>query len=155
MSRRFTFRFEPLLRLREQREDEQKRVVASRLGEIRRLQERRQTLIGQIKQQTDLTRDSLRNEAVDLDRLKLSRHWMIRLRRGVLETEAEIAAHRALLAQERTKLAEASKETKVLSSLKERRWKRLLAERERREQAELDEMSVLRFTHAALAGEEE
>ena len=155
MERRFTFRFGPLLRLRQQREDEQKRIVASRLGEIRRLEERQRTLLGRISQQTDLTRDALRGKEVDLDHLKLSRHWIIRLRRGVLETEAEIATHKALLAQERLKLLEAAKETKVLSRLKERRWERFLAEQERRERVELDEMNVLRFAHAGLEREDE
>ncbi|MCG8406220.1 MAG: flagellar FliJ family protein [Phycisphaerales bacterium] len=155
MERRFTFRFGPLLRLRQQHEDEQKRVVASRLGEIRRLEERQRTLLGRIEEQTDLTRDALRRKEVDLDHLKMSRHWMIRLRRGVLETEAEIATHKALLAQERSKLSEASKETKVLSRLKERRWERFLAEQERRERVELDEMNVLRFAHAELEREDE
>ena len=40
MAKRFTFRFDTMLKIRQQREDEKKRIVAARLGEISRVQER-------------------------------------------------------------------------------------------------------------------
>lgn len=149
MAKKYTFRFETLLRLRQQREDEQKRIVSHRLNDIRRLQQRQDTLLQRINDQSDLTRDALRDRQIDVDLLKFGRHWLIRLRRGVLETEAQIAAQKAILAQERSTLREALKHRRILSGLKDRRYMRFTAAETRREQAELDENSVIRFARTA------
>lgn len=149
MAKKYTFRFETLLRLRQQREDEQKRIVSHRLNDIRRLQQRQDTLLQRINDQSDLTRDALRDRQIDVDLLKFGRHWLIRLRRGVLETEAQIAAQKAILAQERSTLREALKHRRILSGLKDRRYMRFTAAEARREQAELDENSVIRFARTA------
>ncbi|MFQ5429121.1 MAG: flagellar export protein FliJ [Phycisphaerae bacterium] len=154
MARRHIFRFEPVLRLRQRREDEQKRVVAGRLRKIRQIEDHQRALRTRIAQQTEWTRRSLRGESVDIDALKWGRHWMIRLRRGVLDAEGEIGVHRALLAQEQAKLAQAAKEKRVLSRLKERRLALYLAEQERREQLELDEMNGVRFARSVISGDE-
>jgi flagellar protein FliJ len=150
MAKRFAFRLEPLLRLRQQREDEKKRIVAQRLREIGALEHRRQTLQVEIGRQTQIMRDVLVAETVDVDQLKMSRHWVIRLRRGVLELDAQISGQRALLAQERADLAEARKDTKVLERLKDRQRGAYLAAINRQEQAELDEMNSLRFAYAMM-----
>ena len=39
MAKRFTFRFDTMLKIRQQREDEQKRVVADRLRQIRQVED--------------------------------------------------------------------------------------------------------------------
>jgi len=151
MAKRYTFRLETLLRLRQQREDEKKRVVAARLREIRTLQQRRQFLETEIDRHTTDMRDSLIQQWMDVEQVKLGRHWVMHLRRGALETDAQISAQRALLALERSTLAEARKETKVLDRLKERQRVAYLSEVNRREQIELDEMNVSRFAHAVMA----
>lgn len=151
MAKRYKFRLETLLRLRKQQEDQQKRVVASRLREVRTLRERSQYLSTEIAHHQDQTRLSLSQARMDLDDLKLGRHWLIRLRRGVLAADAQITTQRSLLAQERADLTEARKQTKVLERLKERQRQAYLVELNRRERAELDEMNVTRFAHALLA----
>ncbi len=153
MAKRYTFRFETLLSLRRQREEQEKRVVASRLREIRKLQQRQEALVHRIEEHTDLTRGALRDGVLDLDRLKLGRHWIVRLRRGVLEVEAEISTNKAILAQERMKLAGASKQRKILAKLKEKRRDRLLFEQNRQERLEADEVSVLRHARIAMGRE--
>ncbi len=150
MAKRYTFRFETLLSLRRQREEQEKRVVASRLREIRKLEQRQEALVLRIEEHTDLTRGALRDGVLDLDRLKLGRHWIVRLRRGVLEAEAELSTHKAILAQERMKLAEASKQRKILGKLRETRRDRFLFEQNRQEQAASDEVSVLRHARIAI-----
>ncbi len=153
MAKRYTFRFETLLSLRRQREEQEKRVVASRLREIRKLEQRQEALANRIEDHSGLTRGALRDGVLDLDHLKLSRHWMIRLRRGLLEAEAEITTHRAILAQERMKLSEASKQRKIMAKLREKRRDRFLFEQNRQEQAESDEMSVLRHARFSMGPE--
>ncbi len=150
MGKGFAYRLEPLLKLRRRYEDEQKRVVAARLREITVLEQRQQVLEQEIIRQAEAMRQALGRGEVEMEHLRMSRHWMLRLRRGVLETDAAISAERAWLAQERQALAEARKNTRVLERLKERRWEEWRTAWQRREQSELDEMNTLRFTHAAL-----
>lgn len=150
-----TYEFETLLKLRKQKEDEAQRVVAARLGQIRQLEDRQQALQSRIEEHSARTVQILGAGALDVDGMRLSRHWMIRLRQGLLQAEAETRAQRAILAAERSQLAEASKHRKVLARLKERRLEQYFAEAERREQQEADEANVLRFAHAALAREHE
>ncbi len=153
MAGRFTFRFETLLKLRAQKEQEARRAVAARLRQIVDLEKRHQRLEQQITEQTQSVRASLGEASLDVDTLKLARHWLIRLRQGVLQTDAEIAGQRAILAQERSALAESRKGTKMLETLKDRQYSTFAAQLQRREQHELDEMSVTRFAHAALSKE--
>jgi len=150
MAKGFAYRLEPLLKLRRRYEDEQKRVVAARLREISVLEQRQQVLEQEIVRQAEAMRRALGAGEVEMEHLRMSRHWMLRLRRGVLETDAALSAERALLAAERQALAEARKNTKVLERLKERRREEWWTAWQRREQAELDEMNTLRFAHVNL-----
>jgi flagellar export protein FliJ len=151
MVKRYTFRLETLLRLRQQREDEQKRVVASRLRKIRTIEQQKEVLEARIAEQVEAMRDWLTADLIDVDQLKAGRHWMVRLRRGVLETEGAIVAHRTILAQERANLANARKDTRILERLKERQREAFFAEIERQDRAESDEMNVTRFAHAIMS----
>jgi flagellar FliJ protein len=153
MAKRYRFRFETLLRLRQQREDEKKRIVASRLRKIRSLEQHKQVLETRITEQTEVIRNLLVREQMNIDELKAGRHWMIRLRRGVLEAEGALASNRAILAQERADLAIARKETKVLERLKERQQQAFMAEVERQDRLEADDLNTTRFAHARMAEE--
>ncbi|HPF37264.1 MAG TPA: flagellar FliJ family protein [Phycisphaerae bacterium] len=144
------FRFETLLKLRRQKEDEAKRAVALRIGQIRDLEQRQEALQSRIEQQTERSRLMLGESTLNLDELRLSRHWVTRLRQGILQAEAEMRTQRAILAAERTQLADASKNRKVLARLKERRLDRYFEEQRRLEQSAMDEMNVLRFAHARI-----
>ncbi len=155
MAGRFAFRFETLLRLRKQREDERKRVVAARLRQIGDLMERRNNLVSAIDGQTESLRSALRGGAVDVDQVRWGRHWLTHLRRGVLDTDAELSGQRAMLAQERATLVVARKDTEVLGRLRERRLEAWNVEAARREQIESDEMNTLRFAHASLTESED
>jgi len=148
MAKRYRFRLETLLRLRRQREDEQKRVVAQRLRQVGRIEQHKRLLESNIADQIRLTRDLQGGERIDVDQLKVGRYWMIRLRRGALEADAALAAQRAMLAQERSELAERRKATKVLERLEERQREAHRVGLEREERMELDDMNSTRFVHA-------
>lgn len=150
MAKRYRFRLETLLRLRRQRADEQKRVVAQRLRQVGRIEQHKRLLETSIAEHVRSTRGSLGGERIDVDQLKVGRYWLIRLRRGVLEADAALAAQRAMLAQERSELAERRKATKVLERLEERQREAHRAELEREERMELDDMNSTRFAHAVI-----
>ena len=151
MAGRFHFRFETLLRLRRQKEDLQKRVVAARVRQIQQLQERHGLLTTRIAQQSESIRGQLREGTVDVDTLRSARHWLVRLRQGVLQTDAEIAAHRAILAQERVALVESRKEAEVMARLRLRQEATFVAQLEREEQLETDDLNTMRFARIARA----
>lgn len=147
MAKRFTFRLETLRRLRAQREDEQKRVVAARLRKIQELETEKQQLQQRILEQTDHMRGWLNASTVDVDLLKTGRHWVLRLRRGVLETDARINVEKTMLAHERAALNEMRKQTRVLERLKEKQRETFYRELDRQEQITLDDINVTRFAH--------
>lgn len=149
MAGRFHFRFETILRLRRQKEDLQKRVVAARIRQIQQLQERHELLTTRIAQQGEALRGQLREGTIDVDALRCARHWLVRLRQGVLQTDAEIAAHRAILAQERVALVESRKEAEVMSRLRLRQETTFVAQLERDEQLETDDLNTMRFARWA------
>src|SRR5262245_2367879 len=127
MAASLVFRFETLLRLRKQREDERKRAVAARLRRISDVRQRQDNLRNTIELHSDTLRDALREQVMDVDQLRWGRHWLTHLRRGVLEAESELSANRAMLAQERTLLVEARKQTQAFARLKERRREAFIA----------------------------
>jgi flagellar protein FliJ len=151
MAKRYAFRPETLLRLRQQREDQQKRVVASRLRKIRSIEQQKQVLEIRIAEQVDTMRNLLTADQMDVDQMKAGRHWMVCLRRGMLEADGAITANRTILAQERVELANARKNSKILEHLKERQREAFFAEIERQDQAESDDMNVTRFAHAIMS----
>lgn len=147
------FRFQTLLRVRRAREDERKRIVAARLRKIASLGRERQALEDQIRNQTEILRETLRQPRTEIVELRWGRHWVGRLRRQMLATGARIAEHRAILAQERAMLADARKETKVLDRLKERQDEAIQAFERKREQRESDDLNLARFLHARINAE--
>jgi len=144
------FRFETLLKLRKQREDEAKRIVAERMNRIRALEERQEAIQQRITTEVNQVRNEMQVYKLDTDQIRLGRHWITRMRQGLLHAEAEMRTQQAILAAERRKLAEATTERKILARLKEQRMEKALAEQRRREQADMDELNTLRFVHAGL-----
>lgn len=149
------FRFETLLRLRQRAEDEKKRVVARRLREIHGIQRRQELLRQRIDEETQALRGELQDQRLDMDELRLGRHWLTRLRLGLLEADAELAAHRAMLAQERVHLVDARRDYEAMARLKQRQREAFLADAARREQAQLDELSVMRFSRGRWMNDEQ
>lgn len=147
MARRFTFRFETMLRIRRQREDEHKRIVAARLREIAGVNRQIGSLQRQIHEEEDAIRTSQMPGTIDLQQAIRHRHWLGHLHRCLVETQGRMRGLESQLAQERAALAEASKQRKILDKLKERQWRRHQMEQERREAKEADEQATLRHAH--------
>ena len=144
------FRLETLLKVRKAREDEFKRIVAARLGHIEKLSAQKTAIEAQISSQGTSMRAALSGETADVDFLRWGRHWITRLRMQSARVDAETAAHRAVLAQERERLAAARKETKILERLKERQFEAAAAEEAARQARESDDMNTVRFVYESL-----
>ncbi|MBP7933858.1 MAG: flagellar FliJ family protein [Phycisphaerae bacterium] len=145
MAKRFTFRFETMLRIRRQREDERKRIVASRLREIRNLQKYMASLEQQIHDELRAIRIGRQPGTIDMQQIIRHRQWLGCLHKSVLEGQAKARFLEAELARERADLADAAKQRRILEKLKERQWEQHRSEQDRVEALAADDLTTVRF----------
>lgn len=145
MAKRFVFRFETMLKIRRQREDEHKRIVASRIREIARVRDQMATLDRQIHDELAAIRAGQSPGTIDMQQVIRHRHWLGRLHKAVLDSQARLRFLEARLAQERAALAEAAKHRRVLEKLKQRQWERYRMEQDRIETRLTDDMTTVRY----------
>lgn len=145
MAKAFRFRLDTLLRLRQQHEDAEKRAVAARMLEVSRTQQRLADIAVAIARQTDALRRTTQGEMLAVDDLIAARNWLGRLRRDFLGAQLDLQEQQQRLIAARQQLAEAAKQTKVLSKLKERRRGEYEARQSRAEDILLDEVGVVNW----------
>ncbi len=147
MAKRFTFRFETMLKIRRQREDEHKRIVADRIRQIAETQEQIASLGRQIGEEMDAMRSRQSPGTIDIQQAIRHRHWLGHLHRNALEAESRLRYLEAKLVQERAALAEAARQRRILEKLKERQHDRFVREQDRRETLQLDELATVRYVY--------
>ncbi len=145
MAKRFVFRLETLLKIRQQREERHQRIVAGRLRQIHQTHRQIADLEQQMRAGQDAIRDNQRPGRIDLQQAIHYRHWIGHLHKNVLEAQAHLGYLEAELVRERAALAEAAKQRKILDKLKERQWQRYRENEDRRDVNEADEMSTVRY----------
>ena len=145
MAKRFKFRLDTVLKIRKQREDQRKRVVADRLRQIARVREQMASIDRQIRDEMAAIRSAQEPGTIDIQQAMRHRHWLGHLHKTALEAEARLRFLEARLAQERAALAEAMKERRILEKLKDQQWQRYRKEGEKREIVESDEMATVRY----------
>lgn len=145
MARRFVFKLETLLKLRRQREEQQKRVVAERLRQIAQIRREIAMLDRQIAEQIAAMRGDAGQMRLDVMALARGRLWLSHLQRGRLDADGHLRALEARLAQERAVLSHASKEKKIVEKLKERQYLRYRSDLERQETLAGDELATVRY----------
>lgn len=145
MARHFIFRFETMLRIRQQREDEHKRIVGNRLREISQVKERMALIDQQIQAELRTIRISQEPGTIDMLHVTRHRHWLGCLHKAVLDHQARLRFLEAQLAQERAMLAEAAKQRRILQKLKERQWQSFAKEQNRIETGMADDLVTVRY----------
>lgn len=149
MAKRFVFRFETMLKIRRQREDEHKRIVADRVREIARVKDQMASLDRQIRDELAAIREGQSPGTIDMQQVVRHRHWLGRLHKAVLDSQARLRFLEARLAQERAALAEAAKQRRVLDKLKQRQWERYRMEQDRIETRLADDLTTVRYVFDA------
>ena len=134
-----------MLKIRRQREDQHKRVVAARIGQITRVREQISAIARQIRDETGAIRLGQGAGTIDIQQLMRHRHWLGHLHKAALEAEARLRSFEARLAQERAVLAEAVKRRRILEKLKERQWQRHRKEDQRRDTRASDDLATIRY----------
>ena len=145
MVTRFNFPLETVLKLRKQKEDQQKHVVAQRLREMSTLRDKLMSLNEQIAMELRKTRDNAVHAHLDLPDLSRRRIWVSHLQRGVLEKEFRLRKMEEQLTRDRDALAAASKERRVLEKLRETRRKEYDRKLGGAELQEADELAICRY----------
>ena len=133
------------MKLRKQKEDENKRTVAQRVGEMTKLRDHLMKLNEQITSEIRKARENALHAHLDTTDLSKQRFWISHLQRGVLETEFRMRNLEKQVTADRTVLAEASKEYKVIETLRDKRLQAHNDQQERLETIEADEMAVNQF----------
>ncbi len=144
MAKRFQFRLETVLRVRRQREDAAKRVVADRLRQIAEVKSEMRAMQDQIDSELSAFRASHASGELDMRQVARHRYWLVQLDQGVMTNTSRLRDLERALAQERQELGEARKQVRILEKLEERQRERYMKALERAEAAENDEIgSVL------------
>ena len=141
MARRFEFRLQTLLEVRQLREREAKRSVATKSAEIARLDRlNEQTAVEILRQQEAILADQQRG-VLDLPELQRGRAWIAHLRKSIAIRQNQKAELLEQLRQLQARLREARTQTRVIEKLRERRWNEYSHDRQRREEAASDELA--------------
>jgi flagellar FliJ protein len=154
MAKVFRFRFETMLKIRRQREDERKRVVADRLHQIAQVRKQMHSVDRQIAEEIDAIRNCQIEGTIDLQQTVRHRNWLTQLRRAALDAQSRLQFHETRLAQDRAALAEATKQRRILEKLKERQWSRHETGVRKAETREADDAATVRYVFARLHPEQ-
>ncbi|MBU0639927.1 MAG: hypothetical protein KKB50_13745 [Planctomycetes bacterium] len=151
MAKRFRFRLETLLRVRQLREREAKRKVAAQQAEIARVDQLNAQTLREISVQQAALVDAQRPGYVDATLLTRGRAWIMHLRGVIMQRQAR----REVLVRELEKLQDelrvARTQSRIIEKLRERRREAYEREQSVRAQAEADELAQQLHTFAAAA----
>lgn len=141
MAKRFQFRLETLLRVRRLNEREAKRKVAAKQAEIARIDELSRQARREILSQENELRSEQSVGKLNVAALSTRRSWIAHLQRMLLLHKQMRLERRGELQTVSAELSRVRTQTQIVEKLRERRWGRYLKDRDRREQAESDEMA--------------
>jgi len=134
-----------MLKIRQQREDRHKRIVADRLRQITTVREQLVALEHQVVDETDAIRKGQSPGTIDLQQAIRHRSWLAHLHKAILDGQARWRFLEARLVQERAALTEAAKQRRILEKLKERQYLRYRQEEEKIETREADDQATIRY----------
>lgn len=140
----FTFRLQPVLKLKQQLEKEQKEQfsrVISKLNELLAYKEELENSY-QLWSQKYLGETSVgvsSHEAGQICR------YLLRLRETMEQNESKIKTQSEEVEKQRTVLIEKIKERKLLETLRERQYKRFMEEEQRKQEKAVEEMIISRM----------
>ena len=141
MARRFRFRLETLLKVRELREREEKRKVASKRAEIARLDRANERADDEILLQQSKLLESQRRGRLDPEAVRSTRAWITVLRSSIVHRQSQKAHWTDELEQLQAVYREARKQTRMIQKLRERRYREHVKQRDKRDMADADELA--------------
>ncbi|MCK4628817.1 MAG: flagellar export protein FliJ [Sedimentisphaerales bacterium] len=137
--KKFEFRLQTVLKLRQQQEDQKKRVVGSFLAEINELQREAVEMAQAVSEQGQVLQRYI-NGDVDVNWITYYHGYVTNMRRSISEKIEEVARVQQKLIQARQELTEAARKTRILEKFKEKLMERHDRQLKKIEAREMDEI---------------
>jgi len=144
MAKRFKFRLEPLLKIREAKKKDAQRLLGKYMGELQLLQDRLKSLKEQ-QNEAFLQRRVKQGQPVNVEMWRSVERFLVSTERKIGETNTEIARVQVLVEEARQALAKAHRDHLTLLRLKEHRQEQYNFEISKEEQQDADELAVMRY----------
>jgi flagellar export protein FliJ len=144
MAKRFNFRLAPLLKIREAKKKDAQRLLGKRMGELRLLQDRLQSLKEAQSGAFDRRR-AQQGQPVDIEMWRSVERFLASVERRIDETGTEILKAQELVDEARNALTKAHREHLTLERLRDIRKEQYDLEVARDEQRQSDELALLRY----------
>ena len=143
--KKFAFRLQTLLKLRQQVEDQKQRVVAELVQQINQQQQEALELNAAMREQGEILKGQRAAGKIDVAWFGNYRSYVTHMQQAIQQRVQTVQEIQKKLMVARHALAEATKETKVLEKLKQRRRERYDHELQLAEAREQDEISTNMF----------
>lgn len=147
MAEKYKFRLEKLLELREQKEEESKRLFS----ESQNLKLRTEKELQDLKENYDSYKGIKPGEDVIYQKIK--RNYLYALEAGIKNKEKELVIRERELEKRREDLKQKQIERKTVATLKEKQYNSYVKEQDRLEQINIDEFALYAYMKTAKGGE--
>ncbi len=148
--KKFKFRLEPVLRLRQQREDLKKCVVGELMTEIAQQQRLALEMSNTVAQQGDVLKDKFARGDIDLGWISYYQRFVSNMRGSIAQKIDNVGKIQQKLTAARVELAEAARQRRIIEKLKEKQQDRYNAEARCLETRQMNEMAENIFHHKKL-----
>ena len=140
--KKFRYRLQPVLKLRQQQEQQKKRAVGILIAQINEQQQQALAFQKILLQEGQKVRQLYVQEHVDVDWISHYRRYVMSVHQAIKHRIDNVARIQQRLAQARQELSQAAKQTKILEKLREKKKKRFDWERKRAENYQQDEITA-------------
>jgi len=151
MAKQFRFRLDVVERVRRQKRDQHRRVVAEAVRAVRQMEDYAASLSDQLRRRVDERVLAQSHVSLDVTLIRTQEYHRNWLHRQMVNARLELDRRQHDLTSKRGELAEATKQLRVIENLRERLWQRYLLEVKREEQSISDEMAVTQYLRASAA----
>jgi len=142
--KKFKFRLQPVLKFRQQQEEQKKRVVGSILSQMNKFQNEALEMDKAIQQQRRELKKYI-HQTVDLKWISHYHGYVTNMQRSIGIKINEVKKLQNNLTEARRDLAEAARQTRIIEKLKEKMKNRYLHNLHHREIVQQDEISTNNF----------
>jgi flagellar FliJ protein len=139
---RFVFKLEGVLKQRRHEERERLREVSVRQAAVTEVQSSLQRLNESVSGSNEEVRQNRLTGVLDMNFLGAHRRFLFAMQRRAIELAQKMAYAHKQLHEAQALLAEAAKRRKTIEKLRENQFARWRAERNRKEQLQLDEAGM-------------
>ncbi len=137
--KKFSFRLEPVLRLRKLQEDQKKRAVGALQGQIAQRQQETLELAANMHREGQDLKQQFSRGHVDVSKVAFYQNYVGSLQRSINEKITSVGEIQQKLAMARGELSIAARERRIIEKLKEKQLERHSSEMTRQEKLEQDE----------------